>query len=125
MNKQEAFDIIVPKLYEQGEASKDGITCKYRNSFGYKCAIGHLIPDEFYSPEFENKTASVVLGFLVNTDCKVFTEEDREAGFWNEIQRELHDGLPTFNSKEEWRKHFIAVAETYAARNNLKWSFDV
>lgn len=51
--KQETFDIVVSALRIQGCKSRKGLRCAYRGNNGLKCAVGHLIPDEDYSAEFE------------------------------------------------------------------------
>lgn len=55
MNKQEVFDKVATHLLTQKRQAWDEQTngCVYRASNGDKCAIGCLIPDQFYSPEFE------------------------------------------------------------------------
>lgn len=62
MTNQEAFDKVVQHLKTQKEQSFGPFTnqygntqhsCLYRGPDGLKCAVGALIPDEEYKPEFE------------------------------------------------------------------------
>lgn len=55
MNKQEVFDKIATHLLTQKRQAFDEKTngCVYRAPNGDKCAIGCLIPDEFYFSAFE------------------------------------------------------------------------
>lgn len=42
-------------LLKQGKKSVDhNDMCKYRGPDGLKCAVGHILSDEEYSPEMEN-----------------------------------------------------------------------
>lgn len=76
MTNQEAFNIVVTGLRQQGRKSlftaeqrerfKDIIgqieePCAYRGEGDTKCAFGFLIPDDLYDPSMENVMASVVL----------------------------------------------------------------
>jgi hypothetical protein len=60
---QHIFDTVVPLLIQQGKSSVetevDGrvINCMYRGDGGSKCAIGWLIADDRYSPDFERRGA--------------------------------------------------------------------
>ena len=59
---QEAFNIVYRALVKQGyrAVSRKGI-CTYRAPDGSKCAIGHLIPDQWYSRGFAGKPISYVI----------------------------------------------------------------
>ena len=59
MNRQQILDTVVAHLLKQGrkaiEYSKlaGGRVCQYRTKDGKKCAIGCLIPDEYYHEAME------------------------------------------------------------------------
>lgn len=53
MTSQEAFDIVLKNLREQGVASYRNGSCRFRGCDGGKCAVGWLIPDDEYSPEMD------------------------------------------------------------------------
>lgn len=83
---QEIFDKVANHLLTQNEPSMfDDSTnslCAYRGSKGTMCAVGCLIPDSLYSPEFEeNDVTSKIIRVL-------FFERD----LWllQELQR-IHD----------------------------------
>ena len=64
---QEVYDTAVAGLASQGfqhSYNESGI-CAYRDvdadANGRKCAIGHCIPDEVYSPEMELKSIATLL----------------------------------------------------------------
>lgn len=73
MTTQEIFDTVVNHLFTQGRpalgefdngnGAQNG--CVYRNKEGLKCAVGCLINDVHYNPEFENCT---LFYFVSNTD---------------------------------------------------------
>jgi hypothetical protein len=54
MREQEVFDTIAVGLMKQGKPSKRRGDCLYRGPDGLKCAAGILLPDEFYSEDFEH-----------------------------------------------------------------------
>jgi len=56
--RQEFFDTTMKKLIEQGQPSYNPETesCLYRGPENLKCAIGHWIPDEDYTPKMEDKS---------------------------------------------------------------------
>lgn len=73
MTDQEAFDTALFKLREQGVRSlrvevPGALTmCVYRAPNGVKCAVGHLIPDEHYSPELEGNEVTRLPPELMNS----------------------------------------------------------
>lgn len=60
--KQQIFDQVARAIIAQGKPSVDDTHCLYRAPDGSKCAAGHLIPDDEYSPDMENIQASYVGG---------------------------------------------------------------
>lgn len=54
MTPQEIFDTVYKHLVTQGKRSHEDGYCKYRNPEGLKCAVGCLIPDDMYNPEFDD-----------------------------------------------------------------------
>lgn len=57
---QEAFDKVVNHLLSMNKRSRGVVItgedfCLYKDFNGNKCAIGCLIPDEVYRPEFEGQ----------------------------------------------------------------------
>lgn len=55
MNAQQIFDKVATHLAAQKFPSRDnGHACRYRSQSGYSCAVGCLIPDSHYRPEFDS-----------------------------------------------------------------------
>ena len=54
MNRQQIFDAAYRGLASQNffQSRRNG-WCAYRGEGGFRCAVGHLIPDEKYSPNLE------------------------------------------------------------------------
>lgn len=55
-------------IINQGKKSVDdsGMYCQYRGPGGIKCAVGHMISDEEYSPKLESSSAcSVDISYLL------------------------------------------------------------
>lgn len=64
LSPQQVFDRVATHLIQQGHASfcvndLDNPTCMYRGPYGAKCAVGCLISDDDYKPEYEGKSATV------------------------------------------------------------------
>lgn len=108
--RQEIFDIAYRGLASQGfeqSSSSDG-KCFYRGPNGRKCAIGWLISEEDYSPEFEatgvGHETDVVTAAPLMAAARI-AQEDAE--FVYDLQRchdhkyspdEMERGLRTFAS---------------------------
>ena len=64
MQPQEIFDTVATHLFTQGVQAKkynmDDVlaVCQYRGPNHTKCAVGCLLPDEFYFPDMEGETIS-------------------------------------------------------------------
>ena len=103
MTNQEAFDIMVTHLRKQGCKSEDEQheTCLYRGPNGLKCAVGALIPDEEYKPEWDEKGTAA--GRL---DCAAL--RGIEGGLLYAMQQ-AHDHSPV----RWWEEKFQEIADTY------------
>lgn len=79
LTRQEIFNIVSTHLLEQDDKSaetdeKGLFRCKYRGPNGLKCAIGILIPDEEYNPEWEGKcvnTQNLSEGMPIAAACGI------------------------------------------------------
>lgn len=60
MTDQELFDKACKGIVDQGGPSIDTRGCVYRSNNGRKCAAGHLIPDEEYSPAWEGNGVALL-----------------------------------------------------------------
>lgn len=66
MTPQEIFDKAVDGMLKQGEQSYDRDQgCVYRHPSGLKCAVGHLISDDIYDPEMDNRVGSTSIREIV------------------------------------------------------------
>ena len=114
MNKQQIFDVVSAHLLKQGECSigavesKHGDVCAYRGASGLRCAIGVLIPDDLYSPEFEGSQ-------LMDLPWKI----KRAVGFNTAAKRTLlctlqkvHDNVPSYC----WDDALQYVAEDFGLK---------
>lgn len=82
MTELEAIKKAILLTYQQGKVSisEETHNCKYRNDDNCKCTVGHLIDDEFYSKELEQRSIACEkvtdaleksLGFELKTDLIV------------------------------------------------------
>lgn len=68
LNKQQVFDKIWQYfIVEKHPQSGNLFGCYYRSKEGNKCAIGCLIPDEMYLPEFDSQEASTAVDDLMTS----------------------------------------------------------
>ena len=74
---QEIFDLVVEHLFTQGRPAYDGNRgCMYRTHDGLRCAVGVLIPDDFYDPAFEKNIAATVIQELFDADLADWREHE-------------------------------------------------
>jgi len=119
--KQEVFDTVVSALIKQGHPSIDTSGgCLYRGPDGLKCAIGHLIPDNVYTPDMEN----------VSADHLAFTKTlGVDVKFVEDLQR-AHDGGSCFtfdpigtdapdSTPTDWLAQFRSLASRIADHYGL------
>jgi hypothetical protein len=115
MNKQELFEFVIDKLIEQGVQSVDEYgDCMYRGVDGAKCAVGHLIKDEFYNEEYENNSCC----HEQVEDALMLSGVDREYNNFLTKLQDFHDAHGSW-SKEGLRiTRIIEFAKNY----NLDYS---
>jgi hypothetical protein len=114
---QEVFDIVVNHLGTQRRPAynRNGISgCMYRAPSGLSCAVGALIPDNLYDPEFEGDKADCVIQKLFNKDLADWREHK---GLLLALQ-EVHDecfviSRGTFSIRD-LRNRLLAVAEDFS-----------
>jgi hypothetical protein len=112
---QEVFDIVVTHLITQRRPSYDSSKCcMYRAPDGLRCAVGVLIPDNLYDPEFEGDTADCVIQKLFNKDLADWREHK---GLLLALQ-EVHDecfviSRGTFSIRD-LRNRLLDVAEDFS-----------
>lgn len=103
MTNQEAFDVMVRHLRKQGRKSEHPTEdrCLYRGPDGLMCAVGALIPDDQYRPEWDEK------GVLANElPCKALRRVDKD--LLRKMQY-IHD----FTAVEHWEQRFADCAERF------------
>lgn len=121
--KQEIFDYVYSCMEKQNwqrsmsTGSWPGVNrCRYRGNNGMKCAIGHLIPDDKYKPEFDETEAAffsfsslIDLGVIYSPKGTPLTYS-YDLYFFLESLQWCHDDGKT---PEQMRKNFDAVIPQY------------
>ena len=118
---QEVFDHITSSLLVQGRKSKsdDSWQCRYQGAMGDKCAVGHCIPDDMYSPNLEGATVfrpkiwAATIPFTgwddVQNDGYLFVNsKDERVRFMGDMQY-IHDQCNVW----DWPDHFERIASEY------------
>ena len=87
------FDGIIG---QECKSSINGIQCVYRDGNGNKCAVGHLIADSQYNPEFNRKPLhnQDVVDALVKSGWPEIADESNT--FYNAMlsMQRVHDNEP-------------------------------
>lgn len=106
MTRQEIFNTVVTALLNQGCRSVDLIgACSYRGVDGKKCAFGHLIPDELYSPVMEGRWIKRILMDYPSLETLLGMENQE---LMVHLQT-IHD----FREPEEWGELFKSYANEH------------
>lgn len=139
-NKQAIFDYVCEKLAGQGRPSynKQAGTnrCRYRTE-DLRCAVGWLIDDEQYRPQFETMPLPHIVCFLGKIDDPT-PEDQYHTTFLNRIQR-AHDWttIPAihkkyFDADGRWKNPFddgniasnlLEVAKQYGLKNDAVFKY--
>jgi hypothetical protein len=115
MTDQEMFDTVVAHARKQGCKAMNGYTCSYRTSYGAKCFIGALIPDDKYKEEFEAIGLCMLRedeGHEKNAKAKAITDaagiKKEQYEFAIALQN-IHDAFDV----EQWETQFKQLAAQY------------
>lgn len=97
---QQLFDSSVNHLRKQAKKAQIsyGTRCVYRGPNGLMCAVGCLIPDNLYSPDFENKTVRTLFN---DCSCIRYYFGENNENLLDKLQ-EIHDICKVQNWEEEW-----------------------
>lgn len=119
---QDIFEFTTTELLKQGKASmmsEFGISsCLYRHPDGLKCAVGHLIDDEFYDEEMENQPCQsrIVWPSIIKSVQKKYNidlnELDANLGTVLSFMQVAHDDYLT-KGVELYKKQIVEVAEEF------------
>lgn len=105
-NKQEIFDKVSEHLLKQSRRSmNERGCCLYRGLDNTMCAIGCLIPDEYYNSKLESNS----IEYNCSNDefiGKLF--ETTKLSFLTSLQV-VHD----FSDIEDWKEELNSVAEEF------------
>ncbi len=107
MTAQEVVNVVVAGLRGQGwQRSKrpDLHVCQYRGVDGRKCAVGHLIPDDVYNPDWDRKGSGAR---CIVEDCWALAHLAPHVGLLEQLQG-AHDGADGAGMEERVR---LVVAE--------------
>lgn len=92
MNKQEIFDKVYAHAQTMTAAAAENGKCRYRSANG-PCLIGHLIPDELYTPDLDDLPTMASSPRIIELLVKAgYPEDVVRSDLLFDIQR-VHDGL--------------------------------
>lgn len=115
---QEVFNEVAHHLLTQREQAQDASGhCLYRDEEnGRACAIGCCIPNEFYSPDMEEKSVQELLVEHHDTMSQVFGD-DIDPRLLNELQH-IHDDV----SVTHWHSTLRNIAVDYGLSDLALWN---
>lgn len=120
MNTQELFDKAISGLYEQNQPSSDsmGKYCAYRGAHNTKCAVGHLIQDQFYVDTFEGHPC-----YKINIKAAIESSigrklTDKEVRLLGKLQR-MHDNS-LWDCYDSFREILLNTSSDIAKKFNLQ-----
>lgn len=117
--RQETFDVVARHLLTQNKRSRvidEGAvssSCAYRGDDGLKCAVGCIIPDEYYTKDFEgNRVDHEIIRDLLNF-----------LGYDLALLKQLQNVHDLFEP-HRWAKHLRDTAHMYGLRDTVLDEFD-
>lgn len=112
---QQVVNINKAGLLAQGKKSQKnialkGLTCAYRGEDNTKCAIGFLIPDTKYKPNFEVGIEDLMedYSWAAVFDLPIPEKIDEMLDFLGDLQK-IHDQF----DPARWQEKFIELAQNY------------
>ena len=113
-SKQDAYDAIVEYFSQPGSQfgmAADKKVCRYRTEAGQKCAVGCLIPDELYDPEWEGSRVWMV--YYRMRAAVVFGDVHDMGAFLEECQ-DCHDSAAMeCRTMDDFLRDLKGVAEEH------------
>ena len=113
---QELFETISRHLFAQGERSTKKIglydRCVYRGNNGLKCAVGAIIPDDQYDPDFDTKnmTVSRITCDLPSAELRGLFQ--RNINLLSYLQS-VHDNAANWETSENMMNALIEVGDDF------------
>jgi hypothetical protein len=122
--RQDIFNFVCRKLWEQNEISVLNDQCRYQSG-NLKCAIGHLIPEDFYNEEFEGNAFSNFLSYLSQNSEEgnnkelfdFFYQFKGDDSFFPQMQFIMHDNMISIDG--QFQSNLIEGANIFASTFNL------
>jgi hypothetical protein len=123
MNTQQVFDEVLKHLWQQNESARSGDDCVYFDEeTGMKCAIGCLIPSEYYSSDMEGHGIVGVLELFPNLKeipaIRAIAEHPAPNCEFGWYLQSLHDNLALVHP-DDFRTYLRSAANTLADRYGL------
>jgi len=121
-DRQAIYNFVCQRLWEQNKCSYFNSQCLYRHG-NLKCAIGHLIPDDMYVVNFENKSFNGFLDYMKENDyhpelVTFFEKFQGDDKFFSQMQYLLHDSIADSHG-EAFRAILAHNAKEFAIKYDL------
>lgn len=120
MTPQEIFNTVAKHLFAQGKRSRSEIgdnldICVYRAPDGSKCAVGVLIPDACYDPQFEGNN---VIALLNQFNDVLPRWMDANMSLLSALQ-DVHDTPENWCSEDRLKDAFRRCADYYSLDSSI------
>lgn len=113
-NFQADFETVAKHLFAQDKRSMNNNVCLYRGPGGTKCAIGVLISDADYNPEYDTGGQTGILHLASHYEGL----KDFNDNFYYRLQR-IHDYGFNWLATEWMRKEFKELAQEYKLDSSI------
>lgn len=119
MTPQEIFDTVAKHLFAQGHRSinfepapgyADDAVCQYRAPDGSRCAVGALMSDDLYNPEFEGKGIEGLVNEDHNKLIYQFPTWMRDNLYLLRDLQRVHDGPSSWETTSAMQAELKSVA---------------
>lgn len=126
MTNLEVIAKVRTHLLTQKDRAYEGGQCRYRTTSGLRCAIGCLIPDEAYEPDFED-TGLGPIGNYSKTGIEAQRAQQAilTAAGLTQAQQALGYKLQCLHDNEalaDWDRLLTILAQEEAMKSDMRYS---
>ena len=116
MDLKEMLQAGITGVINQGKASMEGGSCRYRTRDGLKCAIGFIITEQAIELEGGTITRGSVLSAVSESIGRDLVEDEIKVLSW---LQQAHDMVGEISPEEDFVRNFITRIKNYGISGKL------
>ena len=116
LDKQAVLEATTMAIVTQDGPAMRGMQCSYRSSKGLRCAIGHLISDEYYSSHFEGEPLTYTLVLDAVSKSLGVGLDSEEVRFLSDLQQAHDNASQLSDFFIRWTEQLRYLCELYKLR---------